>query len=259
MKKIILRGLGLVLLLLVAFVVNVVWFKPLFIRLFYERIFAEVLFDTPQLLSTFRLVEPLGIQAHNKKLDDLSEAEHNRQAERLHHNLEILHNYDTTGFDTQQHLSYDILDWYMKAEAEGEKFRYDTYPVNQLFGVQSSLPAFMATKHQVHNKRDAEYYIIRLSKVPTQFAQVLEGLKIREQHGVVPPTFIIDKVLTEMNGFVAQKPDENILYTSLAEKLGKVQDLNPTEKRQLLTEAKTRFLDLIVGRLWLLPVDPRRL
>ncbi|TGD81508.1 DUF885 domain-containing protein [Hymenobacter wooponensis] len=241
MRKALLRVIGLLLLLLMAFVVNVVWFKPVFIRLFYERVFAELLFDMPQLLSTFRLVEPLGIQAHNKKLDDYSEAEHDKQAKRLRRNLDILHSYDTTGFDAQQKLSYDILDWYMRAANEGEKFRYDDYPVNQLFGVQNGFPTFMATKHQVHNQRDAEYYTIRLSKVKAQFAQVLEGLKIREQHGVVPPTFVIDKVLTEMNGFVAQKPEENILYTSFAEKLNAINTLDKAEKAQLLTEANTQI------------------
>ena len=241
MKKFLLRGLGVVLLLLVALVVNAAWFKPIFIREFYERVFIEFAFDSPQLLSTLRMVEGVGMQAHNKELDDYSEANRIKQVERLHRNLDVLHSYDTSSMDAQQKLSYDILDWYMGGAAEGEKFRYDSYPVNQFGGVQSGFPSFMATKHQVNNQRDAEYYNIRLSKVKTQFAQVLEQLKASEQHGVVPPTFVIDKVLTEMTGFVAQKPEDNILYTSLAEKLGKVAKLEPAEKDQLLAEAKNQI------------------
>ncbi|HEX8506721.1 MAG TPA: DUF885 family protein, partial [Hymenobacter sp.] len=241
MKKFLLRGLGVVLLLLVALVVNAAWFKPIFIREFYERVFIEFAFDSPQLLSTLRMVEGVGMQAHNKELDDYSEANRIKQVERLHRNLDVLHSYDTSSMDAQQKLSYDILDWYMGGAAEGEKFRYDSYPVNQFGGVQSGFPSFMATKHQVNNQRDAEYYNIRLSKVKTQFAQVLEQLKASEQHGVVPPTFVIEKVLTEMTSFVAQKPEDNILYTSLAEKLGKVAKLEPAEKDRLLAEAKNQI------------------
>ena len=226
-------------------VVNAVWFKPFFIRAFYERVFIEFAFDSPELLTTLHMVEQFGMQAHNKELNDYSEAEYSKQAERLRHNLAVLHSYDTSGMDTQQKLSYSILDWYMGSAAESEKFRYDNYPVNQMFGVQSGFPTFMATKHQVHNQRDAEYYIIRLSKVQNQFAQVLEGLKIREQHGVVPPTFVIDKVLTEMTGFVAQRPEENILYTSLAEKLDKADKLDKAEKNRLLAEAKSQIANTV--------------
>ena len=241
MKKIVLRSLGVLALVLVAFVANAIWFKPVFIRAFYERVFIEFAFDSPELLSSLRLVEQFGIQSHNKQLNDLSEAEAARQAERLRRNLAMLHSYDTSGMNEEQRLSYDVLNWFMTITAEGEKFRLNDYPVNQLFGVQSEFPTFMATTHQVHNQRDAEYYNLRLGKVNTQFAQVLEGLKIREQRGVVPPTFVIDKVLAEMTAFVAQQPETNILYTSLAEKLGKTNELSQADKTRLLAETRKQI------------------
>ncbi len=245
MKKILLRSAGVLLLLLVTFVVNATWFKPVFIRAFYERVFIEFAFDSPELLSSLRMVEQFGVQAHNKELNDLSDAAAARQAERLRHNLDVLHSYDVSGMDAQQKLSYDVLDWFMSTAAEGDQFRYDNYPVNQLFGVQNEFPTFMATTHQVHNQRDAEYYNVRLGKVKTQFAQVLEGLKIREQHGVVPPTFVIDKVLAEMTAFIAQNPEENILYTSLVEKLGKVTEMEKAEKDRQLAEAKDQLVTAV--------------
>src|SRR5438128_848574 len=39
------------------FLTNLVWFRPWSLNLFYEKVFAEVLFDHPQLLSTLGLVE----------------------------------------------------------------------------------------------------------------------------------------------------------------------------------------------------------
>ncbi|MBD2716645.1 DUF885 domain-containing protein [Microvirga sp. STR05] len=238
MKKIILRTLAAVLLLVAVLAVNTIWFKPFFIRAFYEKVFVKFAFDSPELLSRMRLVEGLGIQGHNRKLDDASEAETNRQFQFLRETRATLHSYDTTGMRGQDRLNYQVLDWYMANAAAGEAFRHHNYPVNQLFGVQNEFPSFMANVHQVRNRRDADYYNERLAAVRLKFAQVLEGLKIREQRGVVPPTFVIDKVLAEMSAFVAQQPEQNILYTSLAEKMEKVADLDPAARAEVLAEAK---------------------
>jgi uncharacterized protein (DUF885 family) len=241
MKKIILRTLAVLLLVVAVLVVNTIWFKPFFIRAFYERVFMKFAFDSPELLSRLRLVEGLGIQGHNRKLDDVSEAENNRKFQFLLATQATLHSYDTTGMRGQDRLNYQVLDWYIAKEVAGMKFRYDNYPVNQMFGVQNDFPSFMADVHQVHNRRDADYYNERLAAVRVKFAQVLEGLKIREQHGVVPPTFVIDKVLAEMSGLVAQAPEQSILYTSLVEKLSKVKDLNATEQAEILAETKRQI------------------
>jgi hypothetical protein len=47
-------------------------------------------------------------------------------------------------------------------------------------GVQSRFLPFMSSVHHVHNRRDADYYNLRLAAVKVKFAQVLEGLKVRE-------------------------------------------------------------------------------
>jgi uncharacterized protein (DUF885 family) len=241
MKKIILRTLGLLLLVIVVLVVNTIWFKPFFIRAFYEKVFVQLAFDSPELLSRLRLVEGLGIQGHNRKLDDASEAQVSRTLSRLRADLTTLHSYDTTGLRGQSRLNYQVLDWYMTNAVAGEAFRYHNYPVNQLFGVQNDYPGFMADVHQVHNHRDAEYYNQRLAAVQMKFAQVLEGLKIREQKGIVPPTFVIDKVLAEMSALVAQQPEQSILYTSFAEKLKKAEGLDASAQAELLAEAKKQI------------------
>lgn len=241
MKRILLRTLAAVVLVLVVLVVNVLWFKPFFIRAFYEKVFVQVAFDSPELLSRLRLVEGLGIQGHNQKLDDASEARETETLARLRQDLATLHSYDTAGMRGQDRLNYQVLDWYMTNAAAGAAFRYDNYPVNQMFGVQNDFPAFMANVHQVRNRRDADYYNQRLAAVQAKFAQVLEGLKIREQRGIIPPTFVIDKVLAEMNGLVAQQPEQSILYTSLADKLKKAEGVDAAGQAEVLAEAKRQI------------------
>ena len=77
----------------------------------------------------------------------------------------------------------------------------------------------MEAQHQVNSVEDAANYLSRLEKVKVKFNQTLAGLKIREDKGIIPPRFVIDRVLTEMTDFVATPVQENILYTSLKKKI----------------------------------------
>ena len=74
MFKRILKWLGatiaVVVIAIAIFLVNLIWFRPWSLNLFYEKVFAEILFDHPEILSTLGLVEQFGITGHNGKLDD---------------------------------------------------------------------------------------------------------------------------------------------------------------------------------------------
>src|SRR6516225_7363369 len=47
---------------LVIFVVNLVWFRPWSLNLFYEKVFAVTVFERPELLSSLGIVERFGIR-----------------------------------------------------------------------------------------------------------------------------------------------------------------------------------------------------
>ena len=82
-----LRILALLLLVAAIFLVNLIWFRPWSLNLFYEKIFAQVLFEEPELLSSLGLVEQFGITGHNAKLGDASPAHQQRYFNRAKQNL----------------------------------------------------------------------------------------------------------------------------------------------------------------------------
>ncbi len=208
-------ALALLFLLLGVWLVKLLFFKPCNIDHFFGRVMLSFIWGYPELLSTIRMLERFGIHSHNKKLSDESEAHAAKQAAKGKRFLEILRSYNRDKLDPGQQLSYDIMEWFIRDNVEAEPFRHHNYPVNQLFGVQNQLPTFMVSMHQVKNKRDARYYNIRLSRVRRKFEQVIESLKIREEKGVIPPKFVFEKVLAEMENFISPAAEQNILYTSL--------------------------------------------
>jgi uncharacterized protein (DUF885 family) len=222
MKRL-LKVLGLLLLSLLvvasALVVNIVFFKPFSIDIFFERVFIEVALKDPEMLSNLRLLEPYGLDFHSDDLTDISPRRGDELLAKARENLDTLRSYDYESLTSSQQMSYDILEYFLALMVDGEAFRYHNYPVNQLFGVQNDLPDFMVNIHQVTNPREARHYIARLNRFGVKFDQLLEGLRLRQERGIVPPKFVVQRVLDEMKHFTSPPPEAHLLYTNLKEKL----------------------------------------
>lgn len=238
-----LRVVVLLVVVLAVFLINLVWFRPWSLNLFYEKVFVQVLFEEPELLSAIGLVERFGITGHNAKLGDASPAHQQHFFDRAKKSLEDLRAYPLEKQSTSQQLSTHILEWYLTREIEGEKYQWHNYPVNQLFGVQNEYPSFMANTHRLLAPRDCEYYRQRLIAVSTKFDQLLESLKVREEKGILPPRFVVEKVLTEMNNFVAQPAAENILATSFKERAAKIDGMTDEQRAAFQKRVETEITD----------------
>ena len=112
--------LAVVAIALAIFLVNLIWFRPWSLNLFYEKVFAEVVFDHPELLSQLGLVEQFGFTSHNGKLDDESPAHQQREFDRWRRDLTQLREYPLGRQSPSQKLSTRILEWFLQLQVEGE-------------------------------------------------------------------------------------------------------------------------------------------
>ncbi len=233
------RAALLLTLLLVLFVLHSMYFKPVHIRIFYERIFAEFAVQDPQLLSSLRMLPPW-LDWYSDDLSDLSLAHQEKLNKKLVDDLATLRSYDRGSLDAGNQLSYDMLDYFLSVQVEGQKFQYHNYPLNQLFGLQGEMPTFLSTQHPVTQLKDAENYIERLNKIAPAFAQAQEGLNRREQLKIIPPKFVVEKVLLQIHEFIGSPANKNILYTSLEEKIKKIseQDMSAEQRKKVLADAE---------------------
>src|ERR1044071_6166396 len=98
----------------VILVVNLIYFRPWSLNLFYEKVFAETIFSEPELLSQLGLVEQFGITGHNGKLSDESPAHQQMQIDRWKKDLNQLHEYPLDRQTPSQRLSTRVLDWFLQ-------------------------------------------------------------------------------------------------------------------------------------------------
>jgi uncharacterized protein (DUF885 family) len=222
------------------FFVHVWYFKPAKIDWFYTRVFAQFALQNPEILTSLRILDQYGLNFTADQLSDTSPAAADEAAARLKADYAVFRSYPRADYTGQDALSYDIWDFFMKTQVDGERWRYHNFPVNQMFGIQSGLPNFMANTHLVFNERDAENYIARLNQFPKSFDGVIAGLKLRDEAGVLPRQFTVDKVLTQMRGFIEPAPAEHMLYTTFVDKLGKIkpEDMDEATRTRLGDEVK---------------------
>ncbi len=239
------RSILVLFLLGVAWIINLIWFKPLSVRLFYDKVFLELALSNPELVTQLGI--PVLYDISKDELTDVSDATQWEEFEKLKDNYETLLSYNIESQSEENQLNTKILAWFLGSQVEGEQWFYYDYPVNQMFGVQSNLPSFLESSHKLRNESDIEAYLTRLSKFDVKFDQVLEGLKIREEKGIIPPKFVIQRVLNEMNGFTGQRESgeitlegdagpvrSNILYTNFAKKVEEIEDLTDEEKEAFM-------------------------
>ena len=237
--------------------INLIWFRPFNIEHFYDKVFIELALDSPELTTSMGI--PVLYDLSKDELNDISEEKQWESFNKMKEDYETLRSYDFENQSEENKLNTRILAFYLEGLKEGEPFFYHGYPVNQMGGVQNSLPSLLENSHKLRNESDAEAYITRLSKFDTKFYQLIENLKTSENKGIIPPKFVIDRVLDEMNGFIGVKKDSaaafqnsngalssvksNILYTNFELKIDKLDDLSPeqksTYKKQVENEIET--------------------
>ncbi|WP_375559710.1 DUF885 domain-containing protein [Bernardetia sp. OM2101] len=201
-------------------VCNLIWFKPFSIELFYERMFIEYGQDDPELMSRLHLLEKYGITYHNSQLTDISDAERDRRYEEsIVRNFEMLRTYKRSQQTEEEILSTEILDWYLELEIYRNAFRQYEYPVNHINGIQVELPRFMMEVHQIETLGDAEDYLERLSKFDDKFDQLIQLLESRKEANVIPPRFILERVIEEIEDFISRDVKYNLLYRDFARKV----------------------------------------
>ena len=219
--------------------------KPFMFRSFVDREVIKIAFESPETLTSLGFLESIGIKGHNADLDDVSIAKDDEFYVKLKTIHKTLQSYDDNNLSGSDQLSKQIALYLVGFVLDSKPFRYHNYPVNQLFGIQNNYPSFMEAQHQINEVDDIENYLSRLRQIKRKFSQELKGIKLREAKGIIPPVFVIDRVLEEMTLFVNNPVEENILYSSLAKKMTDIDDITEQQKIDYLTQTKATISEYV--------------
>ncbi|MBY5921799.1 DUF885 domain-containing protein [Ferrimonas balearica] len=168
----------------------------------FESIFMENVMASP-ISQTY-----LGIKQDQDKWDDFTEAAYANTLARNQRHLAQLNGIDDSQLDPQTQLSYRLMKQRLEQSIEDHQWRHHSYPINQMYGYQSTTASFLINQHRINDVADAQAYISRLNGIEKRFDQLIEQLSIREAKGIVAPRFVFPYAISDSRNILSGAPFE---------------------------------------------------
>ena len=94
------------------------------------------------------------------------------------------------------------------------------YVLSQLTGSYQEVPDFLDSQHKIETREDAQAYVSRLEDFARNVNFEVDKARADAGRGVVPPTYIIDKALTQTRALRNERGEEAGLVRSLVRRAG---------------------------------------
>jgi len=199
-------------------------FKPFSLNHFLTR---ELVYDalkSPEILTYMGVLEEYGFRSHNGKLSDYSLKKDSDDLREIKKKYRIVNSYQDEHLTPDELTSKKIALFQLRNEIdERTKYPYHNYPLRQMNGLHTQILEFMTDVHPIKDLKDGEYYLSRLEMIPIVFSQILEKMTKRKELKIFPPTFMVQRVIDQINNVLSLSIDENPIITIFEEKLLKLE------------------------------------
>jgi uncharacterized protein (DUF885 family) len=201
----------------------------------FEDIFMENVMRSPMYQSY------LGIKEDQDKWDDISEAAAEEELALQKKHLEQVKAIDESKLNEQTKISWMLMKQSLENDIADFKWRHHNYPVNQMFGMHSSVASLLINQHGISSVDDAEDYISRLNGLPELFDQLAENLELRAEKGIIAPKFVYPYVISDSKNIITGAPFDDGEPSALWEDFtGKLEglELADDKRNELMASAK---------------------
>ena len=156
----------------------------------------------------------IGDKRFNDKLSDYSVQAVNDWLATEQNYLMRLAAIDPTGFTDQEKTSRELLLRRFADDEEASDFKPWEMPVNQMGGIYADYPELASTL-SFNTLKDYDDWIARLHALPHAFDQVTTNMSIGMEDHRVPPRYLLEKTLDQVNQLANQKPEDSPLALPL--------------------------------------------
>ena len=172
------------------------------LKALFDEIWQDQLRHSPEFASS------IGDKRYNDQLSNYAVAAYNDRLARGHDYIFRLAAIDTTGLSDQEILSKDLMARRLVEDQEEAEYKPWEMPVTQMWGAHIELPA-MVPQLSFETVKDYDDYAARLTKIPTVFQQISTNMATGVEDQRVPPKYILEKVLVQVNAIANQKPEDS--------------------------------------------------
>jgi uncharacterized protein (DUF885 family) len=217
-------------------------------RSLYDSIFEGMLRAAPEMATGLGL--DTGERAFLKsRLGDASPAGKMGPYQPLLDHLPQLRQIDRGRLQGRERAWLDTVLWLGERMAEAATVPYGgiagyNYPVpyvlSQLTGAYQSVPDFLDSQHRIETREDAQAYVTRLEEFARAIHQEVDRAREDAGRAVIPPSYILDKALTQTRTLREDRGPESSLVRSLVRR---------TRERNIAGDWGTQAAAIVDGRL----------
>jgi uncharacterized protein (DUF885 family) len=217
-------------------------------RSLYDSIFEGMLRAAPEMATGLGL--DTGERAFLKsRLGDASPAGKMGPYQPLLDHLPQLRQIDRGQLQGRERAWLDTVLWLGERMSEAATVPYGgiggyNYPIpyvlSQLTGAYQSVPDFLDSQHRIETREDAQAYVTRLEEFARVINQEVDHTRTDAARGVVPPSYILDKALTQTRTLREERGAESSLVRSLVRR---------TRERNIAGDWGTQAAAIVDGRL----------
>lgn len=150
-------------------------------------------------------------------------------------------NYD--GLDTQNKLTYDILNYQFKMMEKSADYIMYEEPLGLVSGVQTQLPVVLS-EYQFYDQQDVEDYLALLETTGDYFDSLIQFENKKAQEGLFMADYAADTVIEQCRAFL-DMGDGNYLYSTFVDRIEKINELTDKEKSDYIEENALAVQDCI--------------
>ncbi len=149
----------------------------------------------------------LGDKRYNDQLGSTSEKTILEQQAKEKEFLKRFEAIDATGLPHQDVLNRELEIRSLKEDIEGTDLKLWQMPVNQMNGIHIDAPQ-LVTVLSFQTVKDYDDYIARLKQMPRVFDEDTANMRKGMANGLMPPKFLLEKVVDQINGIATLAPDQ---------------------------------------------------
>ena len=219
------------------YLMNLFSTKPYSLDHFLAKELIVSMTESPEYMTYLGLFDNFDfVTKHNQKLSIPSAEQSKENYKNNVEKLKIIKGFNVNTLEQDQRITQKIALFDTQNDIERyERFKYHSYPFNQISGNHLNLVEFMTDTHPLKSRTDAENYIERVQ----MFDEVLEAnllwLEEQKRQNIYAPKFVFDHVIKQLNELINYDDSENPLMVIFKDKVNKL-NLKTEETDKLIKE-----------------------
>ena len=118
-----------------------------------------------------------------------------------------------------QRVSAEVMKWQLEMVVAEEPYWDYSFPLEQMNGWNVSAVERFTVARPLSKPRDAENYVAALGQVSARMEEAIAESRRLAAKNVIPPRFILEATIKQMQNFVDPSPGQNPFVTAFADKM----------------------------------------